>query len=95
MVATQAKRRGLNIGDRTRISEVFLIHLSSFDVVASRFSAHHWHAWTEALTQMRRVVKPTGTAIFIDVVTPSAPLLDTWLQSLELLRDRPTCAMPH
>ena len=36
---------------------------------------------------MKRVIKPGGTAFFMDVVTPGVPLLDTWLQSLELLRD--------
>jgi hypothetical protein len=36
---------------------------------------------------MRRVVKPDGLALFMDVVSPGVPLLDTWLQTLELLRD--------
>jgi hypothetical protein len=36
---------------------------------------------------MRRVLKPDGVALFMDVVSPGVPLLDTWLQSLELLRD--------
>jgi hypothetical protein len=36
---------------------------------------------------MRRVLKSDGMAIFMDVITPGVPLLDTWLQSFELLRD--------
>jgi hypothetical protein len=36
---------------------------------------------------MRRVVKQDGLALFMDVVSPGVPLLDTWLQTLELLRD--------
>jgi hypothetical protein len=36
---------------------------------------------------MRRVSKPDGLALFMDVVSPGQPLLDTWLQTLELLRD--------
>jgi hypothetical protein len=36
---------------------------------------------------MRRVVKPGGLALFMDVVSPGVALLDTWLQTLELLRD--------
>ena len=33
------------------------------------------------------MLKPGGLAVFMDVVTPGSPLLDTWLQSVELLRD--------
>jgi hypothetical protein len=33
------------------------------------------------------VLKPDGRAVFIDAVTPGRPLLDTYLQSIELLRD--------
>ena len=36
---------------------------------------------------MARAMKPDGVAVFMDVVSPGVPLLDTWLQSLELLRD--------
>jgi len=59
----------------------------SFDVVASRFSAHHWHDVDAGLREARRVLKRGGVAAFADVVTPDAPLLDTWLQTLELIRD--------
>ncbi|MDF1480542.1 class I SAM-dependent methyltransferase [Extensimonas sp. H3M7-6] len=59
----------------------------SFDVVASRYSAHHWSNVPAGLTQMHRVSKPGGLAVFMDVISPGVPLLDTWLQTLELLRD--------
>ena len=58
-----------------------------FDFVISRFSAHHWHDVAAALTEARWVLKPGGQAAFADVVTPGGALFDTWLQSLELLRD--------
>lgn len=87
-VAAEAQRRGLsNIVTKQGAAEELPCPSESFDVVASRYSAHHWHAFTEGLAQMRRVMKPGGLAIFMDVVTPGVPLLDTWLQSMELLRD--------
>lgn len=33
------------------------------------------------------MLKPGGVAIFSDLLAPEAALLDTWLQSIELLRD--------
>jgi hypothetical protein len=33
------------------------------------------------------VLKPGGLAVFMDVFAPDSVLLDTWLQTLELLRD--------
>ncbi len=61
----------------------------AFDFVVSRYSAHHWHDFQSALRQARRVLKQGGTAIFIDVVSPGSnfALLDTYLQTAELLRD--------
>lgn len=87
-VAKEAQRRGLcNIVTKQGAAEALPCPAESFDVVATRYSAHHWHAFTEGLAQMHRVMKTGGLAIFMDVVTPGVPLLDTWLQSMELLRD--------
>lgn len=87
-VAAEAHRRGQsNIVTKQGAAERLPCPSESFDVVATRYSAHHWHAFAEGLAQMRRVMKPGGLAIFMDVVTPGVPLLDTWLQSMELLRD--------
>jgi ubiquinone/menaquinone biosynthesis C-methylase UbiE len=59
----------------------------SFDFVASRYSAHHWHNIGAGLAEACRVLAPGGRAIFADAVSPAPPLLDTHLQALELLRD--------
>jgi ubiquinone/menaquinone biosynthesis C-methylase UbiE len=53
----------------------------------SRYSAHHWLDLPRALAGAARVSRPGGRLIVIDVVAPEAPLLDTVLQTLEILRD--------
>lgn len=59
-----------------------------FCVVASRYSAHHWIKLPEALKEMRRVVKPGGYLLMIDIEGDENPLVDTYLQAIEVLRDR-------
>ena len=87
-VGTAAQARGLaNIVTKQGAAEALPCPDASFDVVATRYSAHHWGDVARGLAQMRRAVKPDGLALFMDVVSPGAALLDTWLQTLELLRD--------
>ncbi len=88
VVAAEAKRRGLNnVATQQAAVESLPLADVSFDVAVSRYSAHHWQQLAPGLAQLRRVVKDDGLAIFMDVISPGVPLLDTWLQSLELLRD--------
>ena len=87
-VAGEAGRRGLaNIEPRQGSVEALPWPDAAFDIVATRYSAHHWRNVGAGLREARRALKPGGLAAFMDVVAPSDPLLDTWLQSLELLRD--------
>ncbi|MEM4990685.1 class I SAM-dependent methyltransferase [Collimonas sp. H4R21] len=60
---------------------------ASFELVCTRFSAHHWTRLPEALAEMARVLKPGGTCIVIDTAAPEDVLSDTYFQSIELLRD--------
>lgn len=60
---------------------------ASFDLVCTRFSAHHWTRLPEALAEMARVLKPGGMCIVIDTASPEDVLTDTYFQSIELLRD--------
>lgn len=88
VVADEAGRRGLdNVVTKLGAAESLPCPSESFDVAVTRYSVHHWRDVPAGLAQMRRVLKPGGMAIFMDVITPGIPLLDTWLQSLELLRD--------
>lgn len=60
---------------------------ASFDLVVTRYSAHHWLDVRRAIDEIGRVLKPGGTLIVIDVLAPESPLLDTVLQTVEILRD--------
>ena len=60
---------------------------AGFDHVFSRYSAHHWHDLDAGLREVARVLKPGGCAVFVDSISPGLPLLDTYLQTVELLRD--------
>ena len=87
-VQAEAQRRGLaNIGCRQGPAEALPFVDAEFDFVFCRFSAHHWRDVPRALREARRVLKPQGTAIFIDVVGPDTPVFDTFLQTIEMLRD--------
>lgn len=87
-VAAEAAARGLaNVTTRQGPAETLPFADGSFDVVMTRFSAHHWTDMPAGIAEARRVVKLGGKAAFIDVVAPPEPALDTFLQSVELLRD--------
>jgi ubiquinone/menaquinone biosynthesis C-methylase UbiE len=58
-----------------------------FDVVCTRYSAHHWHDVPAGLREMRRVVRAGGALLVIDLMGDESPLVDTHLQAVELLRD--------
>jgi len=59
-----------------------------FDIVATRYSAHHWLDLDGALKEMRRVTRPGGHILVIDLEGCENALADTHLQAMELLRDR-------
>ena len=87
-VTKEARKRGLaNITVREAAAEQLPFEDESFDAVLCRFSVHHWHDWQRGLREARRVLKPGGRAVFIDVTAPPDRLLDTHLQAFELLRD--------
>lgn len=87
-VASEAEVRGItNIVTKHGSAENLPCPDNSFDIVVSRYSAHHWQNPLKGLNQMHRALKNGGLAFFSDVITPSDPLNDTWLQSVELLRD--------
>jgi len=60
---------------------------NSFDLVVTRYSAHHWASVPRALAECARVTVPGGRLVVIDVIAPEIPLFDTALQVIEFLRD--------
>ena len=87
-VAATARGKGLsNIETVEAPAERLPFEDSTFDFVASRFSAHHWRDFGAGLREARRALKRSGRAVFIDAYSPGPPLFDTHLQAIELLRD--------
>lgn len=87
-VRQTATSKGLS---NVKTTEASVEHLpfadATFDFLACRYSAHHWHDVNAGLREARRVLSKGAKAVFIDVVAPPAPLLNTHLQAIELLRD--------
>ncbi len=83
-----ARERSLN-NVETQLGDVenlpFLA--KSFDLVVTRYSAHHWLHPRRALTEFRRVLKAGGTVLLSDIMASEDYARDTFLQTLELLRD--------
>ena len=88
VVARSARERGLsNVRTRQGAVESLPFADSSFDAVLSRFSAHHWRDLDAALREATRVAKAGGTIAIADAIAPGNPLVDTYFQAIELLRD--------
>jgi SAM-dependent methyltransferase len=83
-----ANERGLtNVETRQGDVENLPFEDATFDIVTSRYSAHHWPTPRRALAEIARVLKPGGRFILSDIVASEEPTFDTFLQALELLRD--------
>ncbi|HUK06543.1 MAG TPA: class I SAM-dependent methyltransferase [Stellaceae bacterium] len=87
-VAAEAAKRGItNLLTQQGKVESLPFADGAFELVLSRFSAHHWQDWKAGLKEARRVLRAKGRAVFVDVVASERTLFDTYLQALELLRD--------
>jgi len=87
VLRTAAERGLTNVTVQQAPAESLPFDNGSFDVVVARYTTHHWHDMNAGLREVRRVLRPGARALFIDVTSPESALLDSWLQTLELLRD--------
>ena len=84
-----AQERGLhNVEFRQADVESLPFADGAFDVIVSRYSAHHWPHPQTALAEFRRLLRPGGRLLISDIVSYDDFTTDTHLQTLELLRDR-------
>jgi len=60
---------------------------ASFDAVTSRVCAHHYRDAAASVREARRVLRPGGVHLLVDTVAPESPLVDTFLNALEVVRD--------
>lgn len=88
VVERAAQANGIpNLSTRQGSAEALPFDTHSIDIVISRYSAHHWHDVPLAMREIKRVLKPGGTFILMDIASPGRPVLDIWLQTAEMLRD--------
>lgn len=88
LVSKQAEVRGLkNITAQQGAAESLPFADQSFDCVITRYSAHHWQNVAQAMSEIHRVLTASGKVIIVDVLGNSNPVLDTFFQSIETIRD--------
>jgi ubiquinone/menaquinone biosynthesis C-methylase UbiE len=87
-VAAEAAKRGLGHIETCTAPAASLPFVdAAFDVLACRFSAHHWQDVPAGLREARRVLRRGAVGVFADVIAPPMAAADTHLQAVELLRD--------
>lgn len=64
-----------------------LFAAASFDIVLSRFCAHHYPDAVASVSEAFRVLRPGGRFVLVDTVAPEDPALDTYENAIEILRD--------
>ena len=57
-----------------------------FDVIISRYSAHHWQHVPTAMKEINRVLKPNGTVILL-ILLAQVSYFRYILQTIEVIRD--------
>lgn len=83
-----AAKRGLtNVSFRLGVAEQLPFADRDFDLVTSRFCAHHYADPARATREASRVLRAGGRYLLVDSVALEDPVQDSYLNALELLRD--------
>ena len=83
-----AKQRGVtNVEFKLADGAALPFAGGQFDLVASRYAAHHFAEPERVLQEAARVLRPGGRFLLVDTMAPEQPALDTLYNALELLRD--------
>ena len=83
-----SENRGLtNVSTRLGDVESLPFNDAAFDLVVSRYSAHHWAKPERAMREFRRVLRGGGTLVLSDVLGFGDYVCDTYLNAIEILRD--------
>lgn len=87
-VALLARERAVT-NVRTQLADVENLPFpkASFDLVVTRYSAHHWQHPERALAEFQRLLKADGALLISDIMAREDYAQDTFLQTIELLRD--------
>ena len=87
-VETLANERGIS-NIETQLADVdnMPFPANSFDLVVTRYSAHHWLHPGRALAEFRRLLKADGIFLISDIMAREDYAQDSFLQTIELLRD--------
>lgn len=89
IVTKEAKQRNIDNIDTIHASvETLPFADHSVDFVCSRYSAHHWTEMVKAMQEIKRIIKPGGLIMIIDIEGLTDPVIDTHFQTIEMLRDR-------
>ncbi|MBJ9957623.1 class I SAM-dependent methyltransferase [Acinetobacter courvalinii] len=88
LVAQQATQKGFDhVMAVQGAAEALPFADQSFDCVISRYSAHHWQNVAQAMAEISRVLAPQGKVIMVDILGNSNPVMDTFFQTIESIRD--------
>jgi SAM-dependent methyltransferase len=86
--ARLAAQRGLsNIAFSHGVAERLPFPDGSFDVVTSRFCAHHYADPARATREASRVLRSGGRYLLVDSIALADGVQDTYLNAIEVLRD--------
>ena len=83
-----ARERGIsNVTTQLADVEDLPFPARSFNLIVTRYSAHHWLRPQRALAEFRRLLKDDGVFLISDIMAREDYAQDTFLQTIELLRD--------